>query len=77
MLPLRIQTTCILTHFLQTTPKIYSFDADFQLVRKASSGKQWEEPKYKDEFFLDQSSVDGFIKEYTVDKKKPIVVTIR
>ncbi|XP_052096717.1 uncharacterized protein LOC127731911 [Mytilus californianus] len=56
-----------------TLPKIYSFDADFQLVRKASSGKQWEEPKHCNKFFLDQTLVDGFIDNYYEDRGKPDV----
>ncbi|XP_063442474.1 uncharacterized protein LOC134722776 [Mytilus trossulus] len=56
-----------------TLPKIYSFDADFQLVRKASSGKQWAEPKHSNKFFLDQASVDAFMGNYYEDRGKPDV----
>ncbi|CAG2220286.1 unnamed protein product [Mytilus edulis] len=56
-----------------TLPKIYSFNADFQLVRKASSGKKWEEPKHCYTFFLDQTLVDGFIDNYYEDRGKPDV----
>ncbi|XP_063399129.1 uncharacterized protein LOC134683743, partial [Mytilus trossulus] len=53
-----------------TSTKIYSFDADFQLVRKSSAGKQWEQPKHHDCFFLDQAKVDKFMEDYCADKKK-------
>ncbi|CAG2230114.1 unnamed protein product [Mytilus edulis] len=59
-----------------TLPKIYSFNADFQLVRKASFGKKWEEPKHCDKFFLDQTLVDGFIDNYYEDRGKPDVTRI-
>lgn len=61
-------------NIFQTLPKIYSFDADFQLVRKASSGKQWAEPKHSNKFFLDQASVDAFMGNYYEDRGKPDVV---
>ncbi|XP_062600990.1 uncharacterized protein LOC134262632 [Saccostrea cucullata] len=41
--------------------KVFSMDADFQLVRKNSSGKSWEQPKHSGQFFLEQESVDSFI----------------
>lgn len=58
----------------QTEPKIYSFDADFQLVRKTSAGKQWDQPKHQDKFFMNQEEVDTFIGNYSADKKKTDVV---
>lgn len=36
-------------------------DADFQLVRKFSSGKSWDQPKHKEKFFLNQDAVDDFM----------------
>ena len=65
----------IFENYLQTEPKIYSFDADFQLVRKASAGRQWEEPKHQNKFFLDQSLVDCFV-DQNVNQQKLDVVNI-
>ncbi|XP_071180734.1 uncharacterized protein [Mytilus edulis] len=51
---------------------IYCFDADFQLVRKSSSGQHWISPKHKDHFFIEQQLVDDFISSYgslKVDKE--------
>ncbi|VDI48313.1 Hypothetical predicted protein [Mytilus galloprovincialis] len=56
-------------------PKIYTFDTYFQLVRKALPGKQWEEPKHCNKFFLDQTLVDGVIGNYYEDRGKPDVKT--
>ncbi|XP_053401436.1 uncharacterized protein LOC123527517 [Mercenaria mercenaria] len=53
----------------ESTTKIYSFDADFQLVRKASSGTQWTERKHS-KVFLNQPEVDDFVQSYNADKKK-------
>ncbi|XP_033743002.1 uncharacterized protein LOC117329255 [Pecten maximus] len=49
--------------------KAISFDADFQLVRKQSSGHSWNEPKHKGRFFLNQEDVDSFISQYNADCK--------
>lgn len=41
--------------------KVLSMDTDFQLVRKLSSGKSWDQPKHKEKFFLNQDAVDDFM----------------
>ncbi|XP_052086482.1 uncharacterized protein LOC127723773 [Mytilus californianus] len=48
----------------QCETKIFCFDADFQLVRKTSSGQQWLSPKHQERFFLDQKEVDSFMCTY-------------
>lgn len=48
----------------QTDTSIYCFDADFQLVRKSSSGHQWVVPKHQDHFFVEQKLVDDFMNSY-------------
>lgn len=48
----------------QCDKKIYCFDADFQLVRKTSSGHNWLSPKHHERFFLDQKQVDDFMSTY-------------
>ncbi|KAL3864448.1 hypothetical protein ACJMK2_006132 [Sinanodonta woodiana] len=50
--------------------KIISFDADFQLVRKVSSGSEAGKPKHDGHFFIDQDEVDKFIDEYSTEKEK-------
>ncbi|XP_071150238.1 uncharacterized protein [Mytilus edulis] len=52
------------------TQPIVSFDADFQLVRKGSSGNNWKPPNHEGHFFVNQDSVDNFMSEYTTDNKK-------
>ncbi|CAG2209726.1 unnamed protein product [Mytilus edulis] len=47
---------------------IFCFDADFQLVRKSSSGYNWIAPKHEDRFFVQQKLVDDFIKDYNTPK---------
>ncbi|CAG2246870.1 unnamed protein product [Mytilus edulis] len=47
---------------------IFCFDADFQLVRKSSSGYNWIAPKHEDRFFVHQKLVDDFIKDYDTPK---------
>lgn len=36
-------------------------DAYFQLLRKFSSGKSWDQLKHKENFFLNQDAVDDFM----------------
>lgn len=64
-----ITAICILCLF-QSSTKIISFDADFQLVRKFSGGHAWTQPRHVDSFFLDQSSVDRFMSCYSGDVKE-------
>ena len=59
----------------QVQSKIYSFDADFQLVRKASSGRSWDSTKHENHFFLPQESVDTFVSSYNTDSKPAFVVS--
>jgi hypothetical protein len=54
----------------QCPQKLVSFDADFQLVRKASSGGIWDAPKHSGRFFEKQDSVDDFIDSYCDSSKK-------
>ncbi|XP_046546001.1 uncharacterized protein LOC124256103 [Haliotis rubra] len=49
--------------------KIISLDADFQLVRKVSSGYSWGKSKHTT-FFLEQEEVDEYMKSYSGDSKK-------
>lgn len=52
-------------------------DADFQLVRKLSSGKSWDQPKHKEKFFLNQDAVDEFMAgQQTKPEKEKIKVNI-
>ncbi|XP_061192139.1 uncharacterized protein LOC133200337 [Saccostrea echinata] len=44
----------------QTDTPFYYLDADFQLVRKTSSGKSWLDPKHSENFFVQQDKVDDF-----------------
>ncbi|XP_041347017.1 uncharacterized protein LOC121366761 isoform X2 [Gigantopelta aegis] len=48
----------------QNPTKIISMDADFQLVRKFSSGKLSSEPKHLGKFFVCQADVDAHIAIY-------------
>jgi hypothetical protein len=59
---------------LQSPQKLVSFDADFQLVRKASSGGTWVEPKHTGRFFESQADVDRFLGTYSDASKKQDVV---
>lgn len=52
-----------------TSTKIFSFDADFQLVRKFSAGQSWTSPRHKGNFFFDQTSVDTFVSSYNCSIK--------
>lgn len=52
-------------------------DADFQLVRKLSSGKSWDHLKHKEKFFLNQDAVDDFMAgQQTKPEKEKIKVNI-
>ncbi|XP_052063025.1 uncharacterized protein LOC127702761 [Mytilus californianus] len=59
---------CTCPACFETETSIFCFDADFQLVRKSSSGNHWLEPKHKDNFFVQQELVDDFIKKYDTPK---------
>ncbi|XP_062616844.1 uncharacterized protein LOC134278551, partial [Saccostrea cucullata] len=48
----------------QTDTPFYCLDADFQLVRKTSSGKSWLDPKHSEHFFVEQDKVDDFVSSY-------------
>ncbi|ESO93164.1 hypothetical protein LOTGIDRAFT_176748 [Lottia gigantea] len=60
--------------------RIFSFDADFQLVRRRSAGLEWNKPKHNGHFFLDQKSVDAHLEKYTQDtstgNERPILLRI-
>ena len=56
--------------------RIYSFDADFQLVRKQSAGKNWENPKHEGRYFLPQADVDAFMASYDDSSKKGIQMVL-
>lgn len=61
----------------QIDTKVLSMDADFQLVRKLSSGKSWDQPKHKEKFFLNQDAVDDFMAgQQTKPEKEKIKVNI-
>lgn len=50
---------------LQDNGKLYlSFDANFGLVQKKSSGTSFEPPKHGNSLFLDQDDVDKFVALY-------------
>lgn len=52
-------------------------DADFQLLRKFSSGKSWDQLKHKEKFFLYQDAVDDFMaSQQTKPVKEKITVNI-
>ena len=63
-------------NLLQSTKKIYCLDADFQLVRKLSSGKQWRDPYHAYRIFLDQKLVDQFVTDYSADRGYKEAVSI-
>lgn len=52
-------------------------DAYFQLLRKFSSGKSWDQLKHKEKFFLNQDAVDDFMaSQQTKPVKEKITVNI-
>lgn len=52
-------------------------DADFQLVRKFSSGKSWDQLKHTEKFLLIQDAVDDFMaSQQTKPVKEKITVNI-
>ncbi|XP_025112708.1 uncharacterized protein LOC112575228 isoform X1 [Pomacea canaliculata] len=55
---------------LSENSKIFSFDANFGLVRKKSSGKSPGEPFHRGRYFLDQTEVDAFVSNYVCHSKK-------
>lgn len=58
------------TFYLQSTQQILSFDANFGLKRKKSSGKSLGEPFHKGHFFIDQAEVDNFLATQRCYQKK-------
>ena len=54
--------------------RIYSFDADFQLVRKRSAGTNWDNQEHEGCYFLPQADVDQFMDFYDDSSKKGIQV---
>lgn len=52
-------------------------DADFQLVRKFSSGKSWDQLKHTEKFLLIQDAVDDFMASQQIKPvKEKITVNI-